>query len=237
MANKKKFHSVEEQSGIAIRLLARIVAGIVAIAGFLILYENPIRTEPAEAERAIAQVKQFADFIQTRPDLTAPRDPFRRKDSAAPVLSNQVVGSNSQSNTTEFSASEFRQQLSRWLDPAAAEEIAVMVKEHPREAYDYFHEQFNQPEIMHDSTWEANVEGLMKLSETGDVRALDLIREQLIQARRDDDYRIQRLTDEWFQRYIGNEKREAQIREAVDAFGQIVDQKAMAQPVIQFDSQ
>jgi hypothetical protein len=209
--------NLEEESNRSIKLIAQAMSVIVFLLGFFILYENPIRSNEQESRVAIAQVKEFAQFIEKRPELTAPRDPFKR-------FKTETSGAGTVSEK-EFSQSDFDHHLGRWLNPESMDELKKMTQEHPKEIFYYYQEQFNQPEIKHDENWEKNVEGLMVLAETGHEGALDLVSEQLILARTDQDYHVQRVTDQWFQRYLGAEKRVERVRQLVDAYGRRIEEQ------------
>jgi hypothetical protein len=221
---------VIQDSGDSIKKIAISVAALVMGLGFLILNGSPTRSDGEQAKQAVKQVQQFAKFIETRPELTAPRNPFERnlsQPSAGVLTSTPQSPSKPVDADTRFPESDFRDSLAQYLDPEANQKLAKIIQTHPETAFYYFRDQLNQREIAHDPVWESNIEGLLLLSSTGHEGGLDLLGEQLIAARSDDEYHIQRKTDEWFQRYLASERRPDKIRVTVDAFAHIIEQKSM----------
>jgi hypothetical protein len=152
-----------------------------------VIYSNNIQAD----EQTLSQVKTFASFIQTRPELTKIKEiqkpegllSARKEEPRLPPISKLVM------------STEDRDQVR-----------VIQMK-------------WDEGSIMRNEVWSSEVELLLKIAEkTPDESVLDLLNQQITGARSDTDDLVRERADQWFPRYLKLEKRATQRERAVDFY-------------------
>jgi hypothetical protein len=178
--------------------LLMILAVVVPILAYFIL-----KPSPQHQARAVEQVKRFASFIQTQPQLAQNPEPVRLIASAP---------SNPAPAQSGFEPPITNAEVTPY-DPNTALTIEDRIE------INNMASQWNQVDFVRDHNWRDQVESMFAIAErTQSPDVYDLIRRQIILGKVDEDAANRIRSETWFERYMKVDTRPVPRKEMEDLF-------------------
>jgi hypothetical protein len=178
--------------------LLMILAVVVPILAYFIL-----KPSPQHQAQAVEQVKQFASFIQTQPQLAQNPEPARIIASAP---------SNPAPAQSGFQPPITNAEVTPY-DPNTALTIEDRIE------INNMASQWNQVDFVRDHNWRDQVESMFAIAErTQSPDVYDLIRRQIILGKVDEDAANRIRSETWFERYMKVDTRPVPRKEMEDLF-------------------
>ncbi|MBS1958790.1 MAG: hypothetical protein JST80_04885 [Bdellovibrionales bacterium] len=169
----------------------------VPILGYLILKPNEQRQT-----LAIEQTKQFAQFIETKPELAQPKREPSSEQHAPPPPARPVLAQQTEP-----------QQEPTVFDPNTALTVDDRIE------INNMSSQWNQVDFVRNHVWRDQVEQMFSIAErTRSPDVFDLLRRQVILGKVDEDQSNRIRSETWFERYMKVEQRPVPRKEMEDLF-------------------
>lgn len=176
-----------------------VLAIVVPVLAYLIL--KPSQQVQANA---IEQTKQFAEFIQSQPQLAQAPEPSRQVASAPQAAATNNSGA-SAPVVLNAEVTPFDPNTALTVDDRIAINEMAM--------------QWNQVDFVRDHNWRDQVESMFSIAErTQSPDVYDLLRRQIILGKVDDDAGNKIRSETWFERYMKFETRPVPRKELEDLF-------------------
>ncbi len=213
-----------------------IIVMLISVLAFSILKTDPVREGNQGRAEAVNQVKAFANFIQDRPDMVARQsgsyDLLSTSSGSAVNENSDSVGSTAAPLVSnEKIDQDFGNHLNRYADPENREKLREFARKYPDEVYRYLNHKVWQAGDAYGEEWDASMNGVLILSELKHSTALDLLGEQIVNARINPDKNIQQRADSLLQHYIAYENRSERLNQTVENYNQQVERSSMVERV------
>ena len=190
----------------------------------LVLRDDPIRNEGSGHEQAVQQVKSFAQFIQNRPELA---HPVAR--SVVTMARERFQESQDASSSDHFEIEKEVMPLVQQMDdPKMKALLAQKIKEHGPAIVRALDQSLHSPALKRNEAWDEKIELLLEMGALKDLNsdvkneAMDLVGDQLLQARVDPSDVVRYLTDDRFERYLQSEQRPDRKQQMITIFNERV---------------
>lgn len=209
------------EPGATLKWIAGLIAAMLFVCAFFIFKTDPIRNDGRVRSAAIDQVKGFAKFIETRPEIAHPE----QRSVVAMIATIRPAFSE------EFAIEMKRRILELSLNEQKAQLKSFLI-EHEEEGIKYFKAKLSVPQTEHTQEWEGEMEVLLMIARDSDFKsetkssALDLFGRQLLDARTDPMIQVQKKTDAWYEDYLKAEFRPAYKNAIISAYQLRINQAA-----------
>lgn len=226
-------HKQIDDSASALKVIATIITACLLLLAVLILKTDPLRQENQEHQVAIEQVKTFAKFIDTRPALAKPQNRSVLTMIRSRVMEHQnAVANQPEVNNSSITPAEFESELTGKIKNQRAdpEALKTYLSENAEAASQYLMHELTAENIKRDFQWEQNLQALTLLSADKDLipvlknQNLDLLSNQLINARTSTDEVLKHRVDEWFEKYLKAETREDRRQQMISIYNEKIIQ-------------
>jgi hypothetical protein len=158
-----------------IKTVAILLSTVTVVLGHLILKGDPSSEGNLRNPRAVQQVKTFADFIQSQPDVM----------NRLSVLDKNKTGDSPEYDLDPKIETDFYQHLNRLDDPETAAKAEQFLKEHPRAVFSFLKNKMNTELKIGNDDWVLTGNGLALMAKHQHADAMMLLRDLILAASND----------------------------------------------------